>query len=206
MNHKPSLAALALAVAAAFAVVAPAQAAQAAEGPWLVRARLVNIDPANKDDIAVTNVTVNSKVIPELDITYFFTPNLAAELILTYPQKHNVSSSVHGGQIGTLKHLPPMLTAQYHFIPEGKFRPYVGAGVNYTLFSDVSLPAPFTIDSSSAGLALQAGMDISLGNNMYLNVDIKKVYIRTDLKAAGTSLGTIKVDPILLGLGIGWRF
>ncbi|HEX5373398.1 MAG TPA: OmpW family outer membrane protein [Aquabacterium sp.] len=184
---------------------APAMA-QSAEGPWLVRVRAVNIDPANKDDISVTDVSVNSKVIPEVDISYFFTPNIAAELILTYPQKHDVSSSAHGGKIGTLKHLPPTLTAQYHFIPDGKFRPYVGAGINYTHFSNVDLPSPFSIDKDSFGLALQAGIDIEIGKNLFLNLDIKKVQIRTDLKAAGEKLGTIKVDPVLVGVGIGWRF
>ncbi len=184
---------------------APAMA-QSTEGPWLVRVRAVNIDPANKDDIAVTDVSVNSKVIPEVDISYFFTPNIAAELILTYPQKHDVSSNLHGGKIGTLKHLPPTLTAQYHFIPDGKFRPYVGAGINYTHFSNVDLPSPFSIDKDSFGLALQAGIDIEIGKNLYLNLDIKKVQIRTDLKAAGEKLGTIKVDPVLVGVGIGWRF
>lgn len=184
---------------------APAMA-QSTEGPWLVRVRAVNIDPANKDDIAVTDVSVNSKVIPEVDISYFFTPHIAAELILTYPQKHDVSSSAHGGKIGTLKHLPPTLTAQYHFIPDGKFRPYVGAGINYTHFSNVDLPSPFSIDKDSFGLALQAGIDIEIGKNLYLNLDIKKVQIRTDLKAAGETLGTLKVDPVLVGVGIGWRF
>jgi outer membrane protein len=166
----------------------------------------VNIDPANNDTIAVTDVSVSSKVIPEVDFTYFFTPNIAAELILTYPQKHDVSSSAHGGKIGSLKHLPPTLTAQYHFIPDGQFRPYVGVGVNYTHFSSVDLPSPFTVDKDSFGLALQAGVDIQIAKNLFLNLDVKKVQIRTDLKAAGTSLGTIKVDPVLFGIGIGWRF
>lgn len=193
-------------LALAAAVIAPAVQAQAA-GDLVARARLVYIDPANKDDIAITDVTVNSKVIPEVDFTYYVTPNFAAELILTYPQKHDVKSSAHGGKIGTLKHLPPTLTAQYHFTGMGAFKPYVGAGINYTRFMSVDLPTGFSIEKNSFGAAVQAGMDFALDKQLSLNVDIKKVMIRTDLKhSALGNLGTIKVDPLLVGVGVGFKF
>ncbi|MDZ7858891.1 OmpW/AlkL family protein [Sphaerotilus sp.] len=196
----------ALAAVAALAA-APAASAQVA-GDLLVRGRLVNIDPANKDSIAITDISVSNKVIPEVDVTYFLSPNLAAELILTYPQKHNVSSSAHGGQIGTLKHLPPTLTLQYHFtdLGLGAFKPYVGAGLNYTRFSSVNLPAGFSIEKNSVGLALQAGVDYMIDKNWSVNLDVKKVTIRTDLSSNGTNLGTIKVDPLLIGVGVGYKF
>jgi len=201
---KPTLLASALSLLAMTAALWSPAAHSAETTPWLVRVRAVNIDPANKDTIAGLDVSVNSKLIPEVDISYFFSPNFAAELVLTYPQKHDVSAN--GTKIGTLKHLPPTLTLQYHFPNSSKFKPYVGAGLNYTNFSSVNLPAGLTIERGSFGLALQAGVDYDLGNNMYLNVDIKKVQIRTDLSAGGTKLGTIKVDPTLIGVGIGWRF
>ncbi len=206
MNNKLSLAALALAAATALTAVTPAQAA---DGPWMVRARVVNLDPANKDSTGL-DLSINSKVIPEVDISYFFTPNIAAELILTYPQKQDIRSG--STKIGSLKHLPPTLTAQYHFLPEGNIRPYVGAGVNYTLFSDVDfIPAVNAalkpgVDSSSFGLAFQAGVDFKLDKNLYLNFDVKKVQIKTDITSYGTKVGTFKVDPLLIGVGLGWRF
>ena len=86
------------------------------------------------------------------------------------------------------------------------FKPYVGAGLNYTQFSSVDLPAGFSIDKSSFGAAFQVGVDYEISKGMYLNLDVKKVYIRTDLDAGGTNLGKVKVDPLLVGLGIGWRF
>lgn len=196
---KFSLTLLALAAAA----IAPAVQAQAA-GDLVARARLVYLDPANKDDIAGLDVTVNSKVIPEVDFTYYVTPNFAAELILTYPQKHDVKAN--GTKVGTLKHLPPVLTAQYHFTGMGAFKPYLGAGVNYTRFMSVDLPTGLEIEKNSFGLALQAGMDFALDKQLSLNVDIKKAMIRTDLSAGGTNLGTIKVDPLLVGVGVGYKF
>lgn len=187
------------------AALAPV-AAQAAEGPFQVRVRAVNVDPANKGTDTGALVSLNSKVIPEVDFTYFVTPNIAAELILTYPQKHDVSLE-GSGKIGSLRHLPPTLTAQYHFLPTGQIRPYVGAGINYTNITTVTLPNNLNVDRGSFGLAFQAGVDVQVAPKVFVNLDIKKVNIQTNLRsAAGADLGKIKVDPTLIGVGVGYRF
>lgn len=191
-----------LAVAVLCALTSGAALAQQSEGPWMVRARAVHLDSANKDSTPL-GLTVNNKTIPEVDVSYFFTPNVAAELILTVPQKHTLRAG--GVAIGSLKHLPPTLLAQYHFNLNG-FKPYVGAGLNYTRFSSVKAPAGVDIDRNSFGAALQVGVDISLQKNLYLNFDVKKVFIKTDVTAGGAKLGTFKVDPVLVGVGLGWRF
>jgi outer membrane protein len=172
------------------------------EGSILVRARAVYLDSANKDSTGL-DLNVNNKTLPEVDISYFLTPNIAAELILTVPQKHRLSAG--DTRIGSLKHLPPTLTVQYHFQGAG-FKPYVGVGLNYTRFSSVRLPAGVDIKRNSVGLALQAGVDIPVGSNMYLNFDIKKVNIGTKVSAGGVEIGKFKVDPWLAGVGLGWRF
>ena len=191
-----------LAVAVLCALTSGAAFAQQAESPWLVRVRAVHLDSANKDSTGL-GLSVNNKTIPEVDITYFFNKNVAAELVLTVPQKHDVRSN--GTNIGTLKHLPPSLLLQYHFDAPG-FKPYVGAGVNYTRFSSLNLPAGVGIDRNSWGGALQVGVDIPLNKNLSLNFDVKKVYIKTDVFAGGAKAGTFKVDPVLVGVGLGWRF
>ena len=194
--------------------------AQETQGNWLVRARAVRLDPANHSDaigaLAVPSdaITINSKTMPELDVTYFFTPNIAAELVLTVPQKQRVTveQSALGGpvDIGSFKHLPPTLTLQYHFLPEGRFRPYVGAGVNYTRIGSTDLNVPsvgrLELDHDSFGLAVGAGLDIKVAKNVFLNFDVKKVQIRTDVRLNGTKLSTVKVDPLLVGIGVGYRF
>jgi len=180
-------------------------AQQAKEGPWMVRVRAVNLTSANTDSTNL-GLSVNNKWIPEVDVSYFFNKNLAVELILTVPQKHTLSSTVLGGEIGTLQHLPPTLLAQYHFDANG-FKPYVGAGINYTQFSSVDIQSgTVTLDNSSWGGALQVGVDIPLSGNMYLNFDLKKVYIKSNVNAGGNSIGTFQVDPVLFGMGVGWRF
>ena len=180
-----------------------AMAQQTTEGPWLVRARAVHLDSANKDSTGL-NLSVNDKWIPEVDVTYFFNKNIAAELILTVPQRHTLSAS--GTAIGSLKHLPPSLLVQYHFTDLPGFKPYVGAGVNYTRFSSIRLPAGVDVDRNSFGGALQLGVDIPVAKDVYLNFDVKKVYIKTDVSAAGNKIGTFKVDPVLFGIGLGWKF
>jgi len=201
---KSALSAACLSMLAAMgALYAPA--AHSADTPWMLRVRAVNIDAVEKPTGALGSVSAKDKVIPEVDISYFFTPNWAAELILTYPQKHDVR--LNGAVIGSLKHLPPTLTAQYHFDTNSQFKPYLGAGLNYTAFSSVHLNvANASIERSSFGLALQAGVDIEIQKNLYLNLDVKKVQIRTDLTIGGVNQGTIKVDPVLVGVGLGWRF
>jgi len=198
---------------AAALLVASAWAApmvvQAQEGPWMVRVRAVNLDPSNSDSTGL-GLGINSKVIPEVDISYFFTPQIAAELVLTVPQKQTISSN--GVAIGSLRHLPPTLTLQYHFTGLGAFKPYVGAGINYTRFTSVQFDPAIvaalnpTLSKDSVGFALQAGVDFAIAKNTYLNFDVKKVQIKTTVNSFGAKAGTLKVDPLLVGVGIGWRF
>ncbi|MBO9538386.1 OmpW family outer membrane protein [Herbaspirillum sp.] len=209
MKKLVTIAAAAAAFASTFA--APAAFAQEAQSPWLVRVRAVNISPENKSDpvAGVTTqsdqLTVSSKTIPELDISYFFTPNIAAELILTYPQKHDVRLS--GQNIGSFKQLPPTLLLQYHFTPESRFSPYVGAGINYTRISNTNvLGGAAELDNHSFGGALQAGLDIKIDKHWLVNFDLKKVQIRSDVKIGGAKVSSVRIDPWLFGVGIGYRF
>ena len=200
-----------LAVAALCALTSGAAMAQQQDGKWQVRVRAVNIDFSNGGAAhsGAYGVSVKDKTIPEVDISYFFTPNIAAELILTYPQKLDVRSN--GGKIGTLKALPPTLTAQYHFTNFGAFKPYVGAGINYTRFSstrwgDAVKSLDLSVKKSSWGGALQVGFDYALDKNWSLNFDVKKVYMDTTVYSAGTSIGKLKLNPTLIGVGVGYRF
>lgn len=191
-------------------------------GDWMMRIRAVHVGWMQESGsvaalaVPANGIHLEKKIIPEVDISYFFTKNLAAELILTYPQKHmvRVTQSAAGAfDAGSLKELPPALTLQYHFMPDAQFRPYVGAGFNYTTFSSVNL-APLnsisggtaSIDRSNFGGVLQAGFDVKVGKNSYINFDVKKVYIQTDLALNGTKLSTIKGDPLLVGIGYGFKF
>jgi outer membrane protein len=207
MRHSLKLTALGLGLCAAFPVLA-----QQAEGSWLIRARAVHLGFDNgqssglKHTLAGTKVEANDRWIPEVDISYFFTRNIAAELVLTYPQKIHID--VGGHRAGTIKALPPSLLAQYHFTNFGAFKPYVGAGLNYTIFSKRSniLDHAASVSKDSFGLVGQVGFDYAFSRNWSLNVDAKYVQMDTDVKLNGSKIGSIDLNPWLIGVGVGYRF
>ena len=194
--------------------------AYAVDDPWIVRLRVVRLVPADESDaipslgVPADKITVNAKTIPDIDVGYFFTPNIAAELLLTIPQKHTVTieESALGGpiNIGTFKHLPPTLLAQYHFIPNGDFRPYVGAGINFTFITDDDVKVPgvgtLSLDNNSVGPAIQVGFDYKLEKNWFLSVDFKKIWIDSDVKINGNKISNVGINPYLFGVGLGYRF
>ncbi len=189
-------------------------------GPWEVRLRAIYLDPANKSDafgpLAIPGdaIHINGRWLPDLDLEYFFTPHWSSELVLTYPQSQTVTveHSALGGPtaIGTFKHLPPILTAKYNFIPHGTFQPYIGAGLNLTIISDVHLDVPtvgsLSLDKTSVGPAAQAGFDYKLADHWYLNADVKWAMIRSDVKFDGAKISEARIDPFLFGMGVGYRF
>lgn len=163
------------------------------------------------------DTTINGKpdadnaFVPEFDITYFFTEHLAAELILaTSPHDLSLKNSDLGNlDLGETMILPPTLTLQYHFTPDSKFSPYVGAGINYTL--------PYAEDNSadinkleadgSFGYALQAGADYWLDENWGINLDVKKVWVDVDASInSGAVTGNVELDPWIVGAGVSYRF
>lgn len=188
----------------------------AAQGPWTARVRATYLDMADKSDafralninFGADAVSINSKWIPEFDFSYAFTENFRAELVLTIPQKQEVTLA-GVGKLGSFRHLPPTLVAQYHFAPKSTIQPYVGVGANFTLIYDTDLKVanvPLDLENYSLGFAAQAGVDCDLGNGMYLNVDVKKAMLRSDVLAGGARLTTAKLDPWILSVGLGWKF
>jgi len=184
--------------------------AQAQDGSFMVRVRAVDVlfDNGQKDGLdtrGVGAIEADSRWIPELDLSYFFTKNIAAELVLTYPQ--TVDITANGAQIGKIKALPPSLLVQYHFTDLGAFKPYVGLGVNYTIFmsrDNIALGA--SVEKSSVGLAGQVGFDYMFNKNWGLNVDVKYIQMETDVNIGATKLGTLNLSPITAGVGVSYRF
>ena len=178
------------------------------DSPWLVRVRAVAV--VTDVDASVTGlggtVDIDNDVIPELDITYFFSDHWAAELVLG-TSNHDVSATA-GVDLGDVWLLPPTLTLQYHFTPKAQFRPYIGAGVNYTIFYGADSGAVASIEYDNAfGFALQAGMDYDLGDNWVFNIDVKKIWLSTDVSINGGAItAEVDIDPWFFGTGIGYRF
>ena len=200
----------ALAVMTSLAPIA-AQAQSSSENPWMVRVRAVDLLWANGQSGSVvqgSNVKAKDQIIPELDVSYFFTKNIAAELVLTYPQSIQIDAG--GNKLGTIKALPPSLLLQYHFTDFGAFKPYVGAGVNYTIFSSRNnlSGGAYSVDSSSFGAVGQVGMDYMFDKNWGLNVDLKYATMSTNVTdtATGANVGKLTLNPWMPAVGVTYKF
>ncbi|MDX2095204.1 MAG: OmpW family outer membrane protein [Alphaproteobacteria bacterium] len=198
-------------ICSAVSVIALSSPALAAEhfkaGDILVRARAVGITPNESSTMNINdNVKVDNHVVPELDATYFFTPNIAAELIAAV-SPHDITTT-GGVDAGTVWLLPPTLTLQYHFNQFESVKPYLGAGINYTHFFGED-PGSLTDAhyKDSVGIALQAGADIPIQGNWYANVDVKKIYIDTNAKFSNNAVrADVDIDPWFVGIGLGYKF
>lgn len=189
--------------------------------PWMLRLRALGVVTRNSgsvDTVAGSDLTTTDTVVPELDITYFFTRNIAAELILG-TTKHSITGtgSIDGLPVGSAWLLPPTLTFQYHFTDFGAFQPYVGAGVNYTVFYNQSAGnatvGGLTVSDShlhnSWGGALQVGFDYMVDQHWGFNFDVKKLYLRPDWDGTingAPFTGKVNLDPWLIGGGVTYKF
>lgn len=176
-------------------------------GDVMVRARAIGVIPQESSSMNIAaKVRVDNSVVPELDATYFFTPNIAAEVIAAVtPHKVRTNTGVDAGKSWLL---PPTVTLQYHFTQLQGIKPYVGAGVNYTHFFNASAGALNSVKySDSWGGALQAGVDIPLKDNWYANLDVKKVFISTTAKFSPSGVrADVDINPWILGVGVGYKF
>ncbi|WP_183257924.1 OmpW family protein [Bradyrhizobium sp. CIR48] len=198
--------------------------------PWMIRLRVLGVLPdtaGSSVNVAGTpslsspssGLSISYQAIPELDITYFFTKNVAAELILGVTSHHiSGSGALTGLDIGKAWLLPPTLTLQYHFTDFGRLKPYIGAGVNYTAFfnqsaANTSLAGLAVTDlriSNKFGAAVQFGFDYMLDRHWGLNFDVKKLWLRPEYSAtvnnAVAVTGRANIDPWLVGGGVTYKF
>jgi len=215
--------ALPLITLSALVVLPSAVHAQNVPNNWEIRARVVQVDNENKSSagsaplsstlLPADAIHVENKTSPEIDVTYFFDKNFALEWVLAYPTKHGVTiaSGPLAENIGRVKATSTLLTFQYHFLPEKTVNPYIGAGVGYTRFSSVNLRSNIAFTDLSAskdsvGGVFQVGADIKLSDSLYLNFDIKKYYLKADVKFNGSNVSEVKIDPFLYGVGLGLKF
>ena len=207
---------------AAFAV---APMAQAEQGDWLFKAGATMVSPKSdnlKADDGEGNVlvfNVDDGTSLGLTLSYMFTDNWAVELLAAVPFKHDIKVGIQGVpgsvKIAETKHLPPTLSIQYHFMPDGTFNPYVGVGFNWTLFSSEKFTAAefegasLTLEDST-GFAAQVGIDWYFTDKWFANLDVRYIDLSTKAKVTldGTTepLGDVAIDPMVYSLMIGYRF
>ena len=201
---------LRIALAAVLALAATPALAQSA-GTWTVGIGAHNVAP--KSDNGTLTATplgnlkmdVGSNVRPTITGEYFLKDNLGVEVLAALPFQHDISV-VGVGKVGSTKHLPPTVSLQYHF-GQGKVKPFVGIGVNYTTFFSSKAEgaiAGANLDlSDSWGLAAHLGVDFKVGEKGAIRIDYRKIDIDTKVKLNGANLGTrntVNIDPSVYGI------
>lgn len=214
---KAGAALAALMMTTMLATPAMAQSADSgkAAGSIMVRGRLIAVMPQNFSSSVSAiggHVATTTAVTPEVDFSYFFTDNIAVELIAA-TTRHSLSAtgtSLGKVPVGTTWVLPPAVTVQYHFNPKGKVSPYLGAGLNYTLFYGTHAAGgavtKLGLDNNVGGV-LQAGIDYNLDGRWFANVDIKQIFVSTKAKLNGGGIvAKTALSPTVFGVGLGYRF
>lgn len=191
------------------------------KGDRMVGLRVLRVAPDEQGDIRTvspdadtgSDVRLNSDTALEANFSYFLTNNVAVSASGALTRHKLTADTPTGGQgMGDLRQLSTTVTAQYHLQPQDKFSPYIGAGLNYTTtyrtdnennFSNLQMDPGF-------GVAAQAGADYFLTNQVYLNMDVKKVWLDSKMKAVsptGSALrSNVDIDPWVLGVGAGYKF
>lgn len=183
-------------------------------GDFVIRVRGIDAIPSEDGDLSVGgvgidgNVDLKDDIVPEIDFSYFITDHVAIELIAA-TTVHDVKATELPGELdlGSVRLVPPTVTLQYHFAPDKRLSPYVGAGINYTFFSTKSKGDATSVKyDNSFGLAAQVGVDYALADNWSLNLDVKKLLLSTDVTVNDTIEADVQVNPWIVGFGVGYRF
>lgn len=197
---------------AALAALALAPAAMAQEaGDWTFSVGAHVVDPASDNGTLAGGALatdVGSDWRPTITAEYFFSPRLGLEVLASLPFEHDIR--LNGAAAGSTKHLPPTVTLQYHFEGTPRIKPFIGAGLNYTIFFEEETRGPLAgaeleLDDS-LGLAAHAGLDFAIGKAKWLRVDARWIDIDADVKVNGADVGTVDIDPVVYGAAFVWAF
>lgn len=187
-------------LATSIAVFGSTQVMAYEAGDIMVKAGVINVSP--KDDnakLGSAKVQVKDDTQLGLTGTYMVTPQVGIEVLAATPFKHSIE--LDGNKIATTKHLPPTVSVQYYPMDSASaLQPYVGAGLNMTLFFDES---DGIVLEDSFGLSVSAGANYHIDNNWMANVGVWYIDIDSDLKGSGE---TVEIDPLVFMVGAGYKF
>ena len=198
-------------IATALLFVLAAPFAQAGEGDWRFTVGAHNVNPKSDNGSlagGALDVEVGSNWRPTITAEYFLNDNLGIEVLAALPFKHEVK--LNGAYAGEVTHLPPTVSLQYHFSPDAKISPYLGAGLNFTWIYSEDSAGPIAGTElklkNSWGLAAHAGVDFKMENDWFFGVDARWMDIDSDVSVNLAQVGTVNIDPIVYGFYFGKRF
>lgn len=171
----------------------------------ILRAGAAMVTPDVGNGTGLAGLDVDSDTQLGLTGTWMLHPHFGIELLAATPFEHDIT--LGGSKIGSTRHLPPTLTLQWYPLSSATIQPYIGAGINHTIFFDTDNNLGVNLDlGNSTGLALEAGVDMKISENLYINAAVWKIDINTDVSINGTGQGELEIDPFAGMLGLGYRF
>ena len=195
----------------------PAQAYET--GQWILRGGIGTVAPKSdnldlSDSVDTITVEVDDGTSLTLIGTYMFSRNWAFDVLAAWPFNHDINLVVNGvgDKVAETDHLPPTFSIQYHFMPDATFQPYAGLGVNWTTFFNTDTVSELSSQGveldldDSFGLAAQLGGDFALNDRWLINVELRWISIETDATLGGEDVGTVKIDPWVYSINLGYRF
>ncbi|SMC10861.1 Outer membrane protein W precursor [Roseovarius aestuarii] len=198
-----------LTLAAALACSAAPVLAQS-QGDITVGLGVAGVFPTSNNGVLAGPTPIDVQDGYSLTITgeYFIADNLGIELLAAWPFEHDIKSG--GTKIGEVKHLPPTLSLQYHFTNNSPVTPFIGAGINYTTFTEDKAVGPLAGSTLSLddswGVALHAGLDYEISAKGSLRADLRWIDIESDVKLNGINIGKAKIDPWIFGVAYVHKF
>jgi outer membrane protein len=200
---------LCLAAVAVLAAISPAAAQQA--GDLTLGLGLANVNPKSDNGSlagGAVPVSIGDNTRPQITVEYFIRDNIGVELLAALPFKHSIRSN--GTEIGSVKHLPPVVSLQYHFDATPQLKPFVGVGVNFTGFFDAEARGPLAGSDlrvkNSWGLAAHLGTDYWINDRSALRADLRWIDIDADVTLNGADIGQVEVDPVVAGVSYVMKF
>ena len=199
-----------LMIATALALLASPVLAQS-QGEWTLGLGLANVNPKSDNGVLAGGTVpteIGDNTRPTITAEYFIRDNLGVELLAALPFKHSIKSN--GVEIGTVKHLPPVISLQYHFDATEQFKPFVGVGVNFTGFWDGDAKGPLSGSElrvkNSWGLAAHLGGDYWISDKAAIRADLRWIDIDADVTLNGADIGKVEVDPLVVGVSYVMKF
>lgn len=193
-------------IALLLASAAAAPAFAQSQGDFTIGLGIASVMPkSGNGTLAGGEADVGNDFRPSITAEYFIRDNLGIEVLAATPFEHDINIA-DIGVAGTTKHLPPTVSLNYHFPTNSAFKPYIGAGINYTAFSEEASPLGALEIEDGFGFSAQIGLDYQLSERSALRANLRWIDIDGDVTLNGASIGEVEIDPLVVNIAYVMKF
>ena len=182
-----------------------ASQADCAGSGLLLRAGAHDLIPGSSTSTAIGNIGVQDRIGPTFNIDYRFCEHYVIDVLAALPFTQDLT--LNGARVGSTQHLPPTVSIQYHALPGATIDPYFGIGLNHTMFRNESLDSGARLKLDNTwGYAAQLGVDWNFAPRWLVGVDGRFIQIEPKAHVNGGDIGKVKINPVAVGITVGYRY